>query len=267
MTKKKGACAPFAFLTHLHDTTTMNTVKSPYLSMIAKKRPWQAVPVSKGKLKEGGEGTIYNLLALRHLELPVKDFLEQGLERDLPATPGVVEALRHNQEDEQRHDEALNYVAAAHGIDEKAEKEVLNILKAWQEHPAHPILKAAILERSIFFVALPFFRFNGDVGIRTVSADISRDEITHVGVHSLVAKELGETAGQSLNKLRRATALWAFDALQTSNDKWLNKDFWLRQSDSLFEKNKAEELNDTARSRMPSFFEAANNDLPQYGRA
>lgn len=247
--------------------TTATTKNSPYLSMIAKKRPWQAVPVEAGKLVEGSEDTVFKLLALRHLELPVKDFLEQGLEKELPMTPGVAEALRHNQQDEERHDQALNYVVAAHGVDVKSEEEVMGVLKAWQDHPAHPILKAAILERSIFFVALPFFRFNGDIGIRTVAADISRDEITHVGVHSLIARELGETAGQSLNKLRRATALWAFDALQASNDKWLNKDFWLRQSDSLFEKGKAEELNDTARSRMPSFFEAANNDLPQYGRA
>jgi hypothetical protein len=240
--------------------------EGPYLSMIAKKRPWQAVPVSKGKLQEGGEDTIFSLLALRHLELPVKDFLEQGLQKELPSTPGIVEALRHNQQDEQRHDEALNYVTAAHGTNEKAEKEALNILKAWQEHSAHPILKAAILERSIFFVVLPFFRFNGDIGIRTVAADISRDEITHVGVHSLIARELGETAGQSLNKLRRATALWAFDQLGAHSNKWLDKDFWLRQSDNLFEKGRAEELNDTARSRMPAFFEAANNDLPSYGR-
>ena len=243
------------------------SVASPYLSMIAKKRPWQAVPVGKGKVQEGAEDTLGTLLALRHLELPVKDFLEQGLERDLPSTPGVVEALRHNQEDEQRHDEALNYVVAAHGVDKKAEAEVANILKAWQEHPAHPILKAAILERSIFFVALPFFRFNGDMGIRTVAADISRDEITHVGVHSLVARELGETAGDSLNKLRRATALWAFDKLKTSTNKWLNKDFWLKQSDSLFEKGRADGLSDTQRSRMPAFFEAANYDLPSYGKA
>jgi hypothetical protein len=240
--------------------------KSPYLSMIAKKRPWQAVPVDQGKLVDGSEQTLYRALALRHLELPVRDYLEQGLERDLPATPGVVEALRHNQADEERHDEALNYIAAAHGVDAEAEKEVMNILKAWNEHPAHPILKASVLERSLFFVILPFFRFNGDVGIRTVSADISRDEITHVGVHSLVAKELGEGASQSLNRLRRATALWIFDKLGQSENKWLDKDFWLRQSDNLFERGKAEELSETQRSRMPAFFEAANTSLPSYGR-
>jgi hypothetical protein len=181
--------------------------------MIAKKRSWQAVPVDQGKLVDGSEETIFRALALRHLELPVKDFLQQGLEKDLPSTLGVVEALRSNQDDEERHDQALNYVAAAHGMDETAEKEVMNILKAWNEHPAHPILKASVLERSLFFVILPFFRFNGDVGIRTVSADISRDEITHVGVHSLVARELNEDAGQSLNQLRRSTALWIFDKL------------------------------------------------------
>lgn len=235
--------------------------------MIAKKRPWQAVPVDKGNLVEGSEKTIFKALAVRHMELPVKDFLQQGLERDLPATPGVVEALLHNQKDEERHDQALNYVAAAHGVNEKSEKEVMSILKAWEEHPAHPVLKASVLERSLFFVILPFFRFNGDIGMRTVSADISRDEITHVGVHSLVAKELNESAGNSLNKLRRATALWIFDDLDTNENKWLNKDFWLRQSDNLFEKGKAEELSETQRSRMPAFFEAPNTSLPSYGKA
>ena len=244
------------------------TIKSPYLNMLAKKRPWQAVPVDQGKLVDGSEATLFRALAMRHLELPVREFLQQGLEKDLPSTPGVVEALIHNQKDEERHDEALNYIAAAHGTDEKAEKEAQNILQAWLEHPAHPILKASVLERSIFFVILPFFRFNGDVGIRTVSADISRDEISHVGIHSLVSRELGEVAGQSLNKLRRATALWIFDQLGESNhSKWLSNSFWLRQSDNLFERGKAEELADTQRSRMPAFFEAANTSLPSYGRA
>ncbi len=233
--------------------------------MIAKKRPWQASPVGKGNVTPGSEDTLFRALALRHLELPVRELLQQGLDRDLPSTPGVAEALKHNQKDEERHDEALNYIAAAHGTDHNAEKEVQNILKAWAEHPAHPMLKAAILERSIFFVILPFFRFNGDVGMRTVSRDISRDEQVHVGVHSLVAKELGEKASASLNKLRRATALWAFDALGSSENKWLDKDFWLRQSDSLFERGKTNELMESRASSVPAFFEAANYDLPSYG--
>jgi len=77
------------------------TTKSPYLNMLAKKRPWQAVPVDQGKLVDGSEATLFRALAMRHLELPVREFLQQGLEKDLPSTPGVVEALIHNQKDQQ----------------------------------------------------------------------------------------------------------------------------------------------------------------------
>jgi hypothetical protein len=157
----------------------MITERSPYLSTIAKKSPWQAVAVDRGPVLEGAEETLLKVLALRHLEIPVKELLDEGMQRELPSTPGIVEALRSNQDDEDRHLEALNYVAAAHGTDEKAEREIMNILKTWNEHPAHPILKAGILERSIFFVALPFFRQTGDVGMRTVSQDISKDERVH----------------------------------------------------------------------------------------
>lgn len=245
----------------------MTVQTSPYLSTIAKKRPWQAVPVGKGNVTEGSEETIFKALALRHLEMPVKELLEQGLARELPSTPGIVEALRSNQEDEERHDEALSYIASAHGTDAKAEKEVMNILKAWMDHPAHPIHKASILERSIFFVALPFFRQNGDMGMRTVSADISRDERVHTAIHGMVAKELGEEDSQSLNKLRAATAAWLFEKLGKSEVQWLSKDFWLRQSESLFFTGKAPEMAATRSSRMISFFEAPNHDLPSYGRA
>jgi sirohydrochlorin ferrochelatase len=241
--------------------------KSPYLSMIAKKRPWQATPVDNSPVKEGAESTLFKALALRHLELPVKDLLEQGLQKELPSTPGVIEALRSNQADEERHDEALNYVAAAYGTDEKAEREVKNILKVWLEHPAHPIHKVSIIERSIFFVALPFFRFNGNIGMRTVSADISRDEQVHCGVHGLVAKQLGEKETESLNKLRIATAGWLFEHLGKSDDQWLDKDAWMKRSERLFWEGKASGMEDSRRSRMISFFEASNVNLPSYGAA
>jgi hypothetical protein len=58
---------------------------------------------------------------------------------------------------------------------------------------------------------------------------------------------------------------WVVDGLGKSESKYLDKDFWLAQSDSLYEKGKAPGLKDTQRARMPAFFEAANNDLPQYG--
>lgn len=241
------------------------TTVSPYDQVIARKRKWTPVAVQAGKLVEGAEEAIRRALCLRHLELPVREFLQQGLDKELPKTPGVREALLSNQLDEERHDQALNYVVAAHGTNPKAEAESQHILKAWLEAPEHPILKAAILERSVFFVILPFFRFNGDVGIRTTAADISRDEQTHVAVHSMVCSELGLKSTSSLNRLRRATVGWVVDALSSSENKYLDKDFWLNQSDSLYERGKAPGLSETKRARMPCFFEASNTDLPQYG--
>jgi hypothetical protein len=195
----------------------------------------------------------------------VADFLREALRKDLPGTKGVVEALESNVRDEERHDQALDFVIEAHGTDDRAEREGAHVLKAWIEAPEHPILKAAILERSVFFVLLPFYRFNGDIGIRTTAADISRDEQVHVAVHSMVCSELGLKSTQSLNRLRRATVGWVIDGLKSSSNKYLDKDFWLAQSDSLYERGKAPGLSDTKRSRMPAFFEASNTDLPQYG--
>jgi hypothetical protein len=156
-------------------------------------------------------------------------------------------------------------VVAAHGTDAKAEAEGRHILKAWLEAPEHPILKAAILERSVFFVLLPFYRFNGDIGIRTTAADISRDEQTHVAIHSMVCSELGLRSTRSLDRLRRATVGWVMEGLSSTENKYLSSNFWLSQSDSLYERGKAPGLSDTQRARMPAFFEAANTDLPQYG--
>jgi hypothetical protein len=243
----------------------MTTTLSPYDQVVSRKRKWTPVAVQAGKLVDGSQDAIQRALGLRHLELPVREFLQQGLDRELPTTPGVREALLSNQLDEERHDQALNYVVAAHGSNDKYEVEAKHILKAWLEAPEHPILKAAILERSVFFVILPFFRFNGDVGLRTTAADISRDEQTHVAIHSMVCSELGLKSTPSLNRLRRATVGWVVDGLKADTNKYLNKDFWLSQSDSLYERGKAPGLSDTQRARMPAFFEAANTDLPQYG--
>ena len=236
---------------------------SPYVSVLTRKRTWSPTQVSAGVVKEGSRETLQRCLALRHLELPVRDLLQAGLARDLPSTDGVVAALESNMADEERHDRALQFVVDAHGTNAKAEATGFNIRDAWVNHPDHPILKAAILERSVFFVLLPFLRFAGDVGIRTVAADISRDEQVHVAVHHMVASELGLKVSPSLNALRKATVDWAFDKLVGTGQ--LSKAFWLSASDNLFERGKAPELKATRAARMPAFFEASNCDLPSYG--
>ena len=238
---------------------------SNYLKVMSRKRTWTPVAVDKGQVVEGSEATLKRCLALRTLELPVKEMLQQGLERELPDDPGVITALRSNMQDEDKHDRALNFVIDAHGVDDRAEREAQRIREAWLSNPSHPILKTAILERSVFFVLLPFFRFNGDVGIRTVASDISRDEQTHTLIHAMVAHDLGEKTTPALNKLRKATVHWAMDLLGSNENKYLDKDFWLKQSDNLYSQGKTDGLSETRRARMPAFFEASNVNLPKYG--
>lgn len=236
-----------------------------YEAIVSRKRKWTPVQTSKGTFLPGSEATIMRALALRNLEIPVKEFLTEGLEKDLPNKPGVREALLSNMADEDNHDLGFSYIVRAHGVDESAEREAENIRKAWLESPEHPLLKASVLERSVFFVLLPFYRWCGDIGLRSLQADVSRDEQTHVLLHGMVCHDLGLKSTKNLNRLRRATVAWVMDELGISSNKHLCKDFWMRSSDSLYERGKAEELADTQRARMPAFFEASNIDLPAYG--
>ena len=236
---------------------------TPYDKLLARKRTWTPVQTTAGKLVEGAEETIYRALALRHMELPVGDFINDALKHEVPKAS--VDLLRSNIKDEENHDLALGYIANAIGTDPKAEAEAQRLREAWVAHPDHTLLKALVAERAIFFVLLPFFRFNGDAGLRTVSADISRDEQVHVSTNTLVCTEMGLTSSPSLDKLRKATINWVMEPLKVgASSKYLDKKFWLDSSDNLMYQGKAPQLSDTKRARMPAFFEHANPNLPQY---
>ena len=234
---------------------------NPYHKLQDRKRKWTPVQTTAGPLVEGAEETIFRALAMRHMELPVGDFIKDAL-GEIPELSR--DLLRSNIKDEENHDVALGYIANALGVDAKAEAEALRLRDAWTAHPDHTVLKAMVAERSIFFVLLPFFRFNGDAGLRTVSADISRDEQIHVAANSLVCRELGLVVSPSLDKLRKATINWVMQPLGKSSNKYLDKQFWLNASDRLMYEGKAPELSETKRARMPAFFEHANPNLPQY---
>ena len=236
---------------------------TPYDKLLARKRTWTPVQTTAGKLVEGAEETIYRALAIRHMELPVGDFINDALKNEVPKAS--VDLLRSNIKDEENHDLALGYIANAIGTDPKAEAEAQRLREAWVTHPDHTLLKALVAERAIFFVLLPFFRFNGDAGLRTVSADISRDEQVHVSTNTLVCTEMGLNYSPSLDKLRKATINWVMEPLgRNTVNKYLDKNFWLDSSDNLMYQGKAPELADTKRARMPAFFEHANPNLPQY---
>ena len=230
-----------------------------------RKRKWSPVNPTAGLFKDGSEDAIRRALAIRHMELPVGEFISEALEKEVPEH--ARELLLSNVKDEIRHDQALGYVVNAYGIKEDAieELEAKRLRDAWISHPDHTITKALVAERAIFFVLLPFFRFNGCAALRTVSADISRDEQIHVGANSLVCTELGLSPSPSLDKLRKATINWVLQPLGINTaDKYLDKKFWLDASDRLMYEGKAPEFSETQRARMPAFFEHANTNLPKY---
>tara|TARA_B100000214_G_scaffold181789_1_gene131116 strand:+ start:3339 stop:4070 length:732 start_codon:yes stop_codon:yes gene_type:complete len=239
--------------------------ETPYIHLHERKRTWTPVQVDAGTLLEGGEEVIQRALALRCLEIPVGDFISEAMKGDLPDVKGCKELLISNVEDEDKHDIALNYAAQAHKVPAKFEREAAHICKTWLELDRHPVLKAVVLERSVFFVLLPIFRFLGDTGLRTTSADISRDEQTHVAANTLVCEQLGLKSDKHMNALRRATIAWVLQPLQAKHEsRYLSGNFWMTNSDHLYSKGKAAGLIETRSSRMPAFFETNNINLPQY---
>ena len=235
---------------------------NPYDKLLSRKRKWTPVKPKAGVFKNGAEEAIRRCLAIRHMELPVGEFIKEGLEKNVPENARTL--LIDNVRDEIRHDQALQYIVDAHGVDAKSENEAMRLRDAWIEHPDHTITKALVAERAIFFVLLPFFRFTGDAALRTVSADISRDEQIHVATNRLVCSELGLVPSNSLDKLRKATINWIFQPLGNSPDRYLDKKFWLDSSDRLMYEGKAPQLSETQAGRMPAFFEHSNVNLPQY---
>ena len=246
----------------------MTKAATPYIHLHQRKRTWTPVEVSAGQLLSGGEEVVQRALALRCLEIPVGDFLTEAMKGDLPQgieAEGCRELLLSNVKDEENHDIALNYAAQAHKIPARFEKEAERIKNAWLELDRHPVLKAVVLERSVFFVLLPIFRFLGDTGLRTTSADISRDEQTHVAANTLVCQALDLKTDKTINNLRRATVSWVLQSLQGEGDhKHLSSNFWLDCSDNLYSRGRADGLIETRASRMPAFFETNNVNLPQY---
>jgi len=125
-------------------------MKDPYVKLLNRKRTWTPIQTTAGKLKDGAEETIFRALAIRHMELPVGEFVTEALEKGVPDSARVL--LESNVKDEIKHDQALGYVTNALGTDSQSEYEALKLRDAWEAHPDHTILKALVAERAIFFV-------------------------------------------------------------------------------------------------------------------
>ena len=239
-----------------------------YQQQIDKKRSWKPVCGPATPLTPGAEQTIGRCLALRVLELDVQAWVQAT--RNTPELPLVPEALRCLElaaEEEQNHDAVLNMAAErfAQYISREDKDTAYELQSLWRSHPDHPIVKAAVLESSVFFVLLPILRLlSGCATLRVISNDISSDENRHAAQNRQMAMDLGYSWSPSLDKLRRDTVAWLVETLNVPNNRLGNPDVWLRSSDSLLERMEAPELKETRRATYLAFFEIPNSSLPIY---
>jgi hypothetical protein len=236
-----------------------------YQEVNSKRKQWLPIePKTIDKADSSAYDLLSRCLSLRLLELPVRDFINDGLSRKDITSIGEEgkAALLRNTDDEERHDIALNNcVTVFQDYDPTYEKQASTIVNAWNVHPDHPILKAAVLENGIFFMILPLLRRFGGASLRTTSVDISADEIGHVILHRHVSQELGYKPSTSLDKLRKATVDWiagSFSHPQITADKLRSA------SDNLMYRGIAPELDFTKTFQVPAFFERGNDTLPYY---
>ena len=178
-------------------------------------------------------------LAMRHMELPVGDFITDALKKNVPDKQ-VWTIVKRQGRREPWPGSGLHCRLLRNKWWKV--KRSPRLQQAWIEHPDHTIVKAMVAERAIFFVLLPLFRACGDAGMRTVSADISRDEQVHVATNSLVTKELGLDISPSLDKLRKATMQLGNAAIGSKWVQIFGQKFWLDSSDRLMYEGKAPEL-------------------------
>ena len=84
---------PVDDLSHLLRHLNLNAIakNNPYEKLIARKRKWTPVQMEAGTIKEGAEEVIFRALALRHMELPVGQFITDGLEKSADATRTLLE--------------------------------------------------------------------------------------------------------------------------------------------------------------------------------
>ena len=239
---------------------------NPYTKLLERKRTWTPVKPTKGEVKDlvlKKPSSVLSQYVIWSYQL--ENLFLRDLEKEVPQAARTL--LESNVKDEIKHDLALGFIVESHGADPIAEMEAIRLRDAWIQHPDHTITKALVAERAIFFVLLPMFRFLGDAALRTVSADISRDEQIHVATNSFVCAELGSSfLALALDKLRKATISMGTTTpkRKQSLDKYLDKKFWLDASDQLMYQGKAPQFSDTKAARMPAFFEHANTNLPQY---
>ena len=146
-----------------------------YSNLKARKFPWTPIKPVVDKISDGAKELFGRSLALRVLEIPVGEFITQASKKEFNVPDESINLFISNIEDEVVHDRQLQYAHDAYKVTTSTmQKEANEILQQWIDLDDHPLVKAMILERSIFFIILPMLRMFGDTSLRTISQDISR---------------------------------------------------------------------------------------------
>ena len=243
----------------------MSAALNVFQQVEAKRKSWTPInPTENEKVKSGAEDTISRCLALRCLEIPVKEFIVDGLARKESLAIGEdgIRTLSRNILDEEKHDLAFNNCVKIYAdYDSSLEKQAEQIRDAWLNHPDFPITKAAVLENGVFFVALPIYRLFGSSSMRTTAIDVSADEVGHVQSHRYAAMLTNFKPSRSLDKLRKDTVAWIVDKFNVPGH---TKDKFIKASDDLMYRGITPQLEETKSYQVFAFFEKSNQVLPRY---
>lgn len=146
-----------------------------YTQLKNRKFPWTPIVPVVSSYTENAEDLFGRCLSLRVLEIPVGDFVTEASKKEFNVPEESLELFYSNIQDEETHDKQLNIAAEVYKVcTNKHMAEANEILQQWLDLDDHPLVKAMVLERSIFFIILPMLRMFGDTALRTISQDISR---------------------------------------------------------------------------------------------
>lgn len=243
--------------------------------LLRAKTPWEVMPVSHSPVLPGAEEVIQRCLALRHLELPVGEWIGAASKREQQNLgQKALAMLASNQKDELRHDKQLNIAfnsmkLTSEAVKKDIESQAKDILNRWLEmaDKYHPAAVAFVGEAGVFIPALTAFRRLGNHALGMISVEVSRDEALHLRSHKEIGIEIGgEKIGSELDSLRQDTLDWVFEPLSNSGipGKYGKTRTYREASKSLVYNGVAPELDDTRRATQIAFFECSNNALPTY---
>jgi hypothetical protein len=248
--------------------SSMASVSSSSLNFTllnSRRRPWQPNSPKPNSETSKGTETISRCLALTNLEPAVATFINSGLDRSdtTKLSPELISALKTNVQDETKHEVALlNARSAMVDYNSIYQYQANDICQKWLDLPDNPIVTAAVLENSIFFLILPIYSLFGHVSLQLTAADISQDERLHVIYHREAAMRLGVKPSKELNRLRLETVEWISQGIAELGEKW-NLDRMIRNSNSLLQRG-VSDLIETKAAMVAAPFELSNNSLSMY---